>query len=89
MKEQKTNKKKEKSFFFYAKIKNIQSEITEIKTQEENKEKEKSKKTRKVTKSAIIANPQTGDNVISYVVTLTASMGSLIGSTVYTTRKEY
>ena len=60
-----------------------------MKEQKTNKKKEKSKKTRKVTKSAIIANPQTGDSVMIYFVILTASLGSLIGSTVYTTRKEY
>ena len=37
----------------------------------------KKKKSKKVTKSAIIANPQTGDSIISYIVTLTVSMSSL------------
>ncbi len=52
----------------------------------EQKEK-KQKKTKKVKKSTVIANPQTGDSIISYIVTLTISMGSLAGVSSYR-RKE-
>lgn len=51
-------------------------------------EKAPKKTPKKVKKSSIIANPQTGDNIISYIITLTLSMGSLAGVSSYR-RKEF
>ena len=47
----------------------------------------KEKKQKKVKKSSII-NPQTGDNIVSYIITLTLSIGSLAGVSSYR-RKEF
>ncbi len=45
-------------------------------------------KEKKVKKTSIIANPQTGDNIVSYVITLVLSLGSLAGVSSYR-RKEF
>ena len=51
---------------------------------------ESPKKTpKKVTKTSIIANPQTGDSIVKYIITLTISIGSLAGCSSYIRRKEY
>ncbi len=52
----------------------------------EQKEK-KQKKSKKIKKSAVISNPQTGDNIISYIGKLTVSIGILAGVSSYR-RKE-
>ncbi len=49
----------------------------------------KEKKLKKITKSSVIVNPQTGDSIVKYIFTLTLSIGSLTGCSFCLIRKDY